>query len=533
MQSSHYQCLKLAAVLGFNMQSRLTPEVVIEMYAHLGLSVSPSTLVNMTKALSLESWSEVVHAADRMRMQMAYDNQDIGNPAAQPTVEKSGGFLSITSATYLLVLHCHPDDLAYSQQLWEKSILNPSRPPGSPAPYRMSFKDIVDDQWNILSTLLKNAGYGEEKHTILDKYCILVHGDLGMLEKVASLQSSRAIEESAYTRLQWVVGIPGLFHTRMACAEAVWRTHIKPASGRTDNPLSIWHLAALLRPRETGKLSGKPTFRLLHDVITHLTRALLLVCWERVIPARFSSLEDFAKSRPTWDELIALSERIAQEFVAGDDLGEIRRRGDSHRDGIREDISLFLREGLLYDDLGHATTYGHIGRVEENLAHWIPIFAAVGKHKYATALAHFLTNLRHVYPPPMSRAIRLNWLCNPTGRADGFRAVDWLVELNNMMQKTWYGGEGSHRTLEHIRRQSVLTELYRSCVVQIEKNFHLTHRTVRHHPPDMTKTLEVVAGHILPATEKLRRFWHRTFWLTQHAYDKVVIRLYVPTGYCS
>lgn len=47
-----------------------------------------------------------------------------------------------------------------------------------------------------------------------------------------------------------------------------------------------------------------------------------------------------------------------------------------------------------------------------------------------------------------------------------------------------------------MQRQSVLTELYRNCVLQIEKNFHLTHRTVCHQPPNMTKTLAVVTGHI-------------------------------------
>lgn len=511
MQSSHYQCLQFAAVLGFNMQSRLTPEVIIEMYAHLGLSVAPSTLANMTKTLSAESRSEVTYAADRMLMQMAYDNQDVGAPAAQPTVEKPGAFLSLTSGTYLRLLHCQPDDFAHSQQLWDMSSLNPSRPLGSPAPYRVTYKDIVrllpvspttprpahvalfgyhilrllvthhpafsyyraklssyprppaaeglleipitrteqfpartmpfnagkvDEQWDILTTLLKRAGYGDGRQfSVLDKYCILVHGDLGTLEKIGPLQSSRVIEGSAYTRLQWVIGIPGLFHTRMACAEAVWRTHIKPSVARSDDPLSIWHLAAQLRPRETGKLSSKPSFRLLHDVITHLTRALLFVCWERIIPSRFSGLEDYAKSQPSWDELVAFSEQIAQQFVAGEDLSKLRHREEGQRDGVHEDISLFLRDGLLFEDLGHASTFGHIGRVEDNLSHWIPIFAAVGKHKYATALARFLTNLRHVYPDRMSRAIRLNWLCNPTGRADGFRAVDWLVELNNMMQK--------------------------------------------------------------------------------------------------
>lgn len=28
-----------------------------------------------------------------------------------------------------------------------------------------------------------------------------------------------------------------------------------------------------------------------------------------------------------------------------------------------------------------------------------------------------------------------NWLCNPTGKADGFRGYDWLMERNNLYTK--------------------------------------------------------------------------------------------------
>lgn len=29
----------------------------------------------------------------------------------------------------------------------------------------------------------------------------------------------------------------------------------------------------------------------------------------------------------------------------------------------------------------------------------------------------------------------MNWLCNPTGKEDKFRAIDWLVEMNNLYTK--------------------------------------------------------------------------------------------------
>ena len=32
-------------------------------------------------------------------------------------------------------------------------------------------------------------------------------------------------------------------------------------------------------------------------------------------------------------------------------------------------------------------------------------------------------------------AIRMNILCNPTGKDGSFRAIDWVVELNNLFTK--------------------------------------------------------------------------------------------------
>jgi hypothetical protein len=89
--------------------------------------------------------------------------------------------------------------------------------------------------------------------------------------------------------------------------------------------------------------------------------------------------------------------------------------------------------------------------------------------------------------------IKNNWLVNPTGKPNGFRGVDWLVERNNLFTKVIYGGSGSNCTIERIIEESNLIELFRICHAIIENGFYLTHRTIRHSQPDMSQTLRRLA----------------------------------------
>lgn len=89
--------------------------------------------------------------------------------------------------------------------------------------------------------------------------------------------------------------------------------------------------------------------------------------------------------------------------------------------------------------------------------------------------------------------IRNNWLVNPTGKHNGFRGADWLVERNNLFTKVIYGGSGSNCTIEHIIKESILIDLFRICHVTIENGFYLTHRTIKRSPPDMSRTLQILA----------------------------------------
>src|SRR6266436_7658937 len=116
--------------------------------------------------------------------------------------------------------------------------------------------------------------------------------------------------------------------------------------------------------------------------------------------------------------------------------------------------------------------------MKDLLWNWVPMFLVCGKHKYATHLSKFLWDLHIVYPSWLASTIENNWLCNLTGTINGFRGVNWWIELNNLYTKVSYitqvaGSKvihsppkvifcrsSSNRNLTHIIKQSSLVELY-------------------------------------------------------------------------
>ncbi|KAH8980613.1 hypothetical protein EDB92DRAFT_1805673, partial [Lactarius akahatsu] len=71
---------------------------------------------------------------------------------------------------------------------------------------------------------------------------------------------------------------------------------------------------------------------------------------------------------------------------------------ESKRDQQFENQALQNHDYLLYVDLCNAINVGNVGWVEVSFLHWIYVFRATGKHKYASQLARYLKNLHEVYP---------------------------------------------------------------------------------------------------------------------------------------
>ncbi|KAJ6507555.1 hypothetical protein DFH09DRAFT_1438053 [Mycena vulgaris] len=304
-------------------------------------------------------------------------------------------------------------------------------------------QSTVEGNLKAIPELLQQGGVGdtdeddggmwEKNLKSIVAYVILFHGDLGTGEQIMSILQRRANESTPWRRYQFVIFIMGLFHLKMACADAIWRIFIKPMLAREDAN-SVMRFVALHRVRETGKIGSDPGFRRMHEVIMHEGAALRLDAWRVEVLRRdpkWTSLEEFAASKPSFELIEEISNYLASHYVSGaEDMNiyDLRQQPAAQRDQQHENILQIHQYFLLYEEISRAMNYGDIGRVETCFPAWIYIFKATGKHKYAAHMVKFMTDVHFVYPAPLRHAIRYNILPNPKGEVGKFRGVDWVVE---------------------------------------------------------------------------------------------------------
>ena len=121
------RCNALQAIIGIFLQSCNTPETMREFLAHVGLSVSPSSINKAISSLSKESENQIRKIGQTLMASYAYDNLDIDLKHSVPTIEKGQETLiHLTTGTMLPLHDVPPNALDCSKELWEKSELNPS-----------------------------------------------------------------------------------------------------------------------------------------------------------------------------------------------------------------------------------------------------------------------------------------------------------------------------------------------------------------------------------------------------------------------
>ncbi|KIK32774.1 hypothetical protein CY34DRAFT_27153 [Suillus luteus UH-Slu-Lm8-n1] len=421
------RCNTLQCVFGIFLHSTGTPQRVIDVLAHAGVSISTQSIATAVKSLSNEAGVQIKQAVQTLTTALAYDNFDIDFKTAQPTIEHQSQFVSSTSATAIPLYGV--DDPA----------------------------STTDGNIEVMDTLLRQGGIGECEDAEFDPqydvdmsaHVLLVHRDLLTKERLDVIVKSQCIEDTLKCRFQHVVFIPGLFHFKMACADVLWHTWIQP------------------------QFVSKPGFRQMHDVLHHDLWASILNCWlveAQTRDSTWDSLEVFAKCTPSWELVVEMSECIINKFVANTmTLMHQYQQPTQEHDQQFENQVLHNCDKLLYVDLCHAMNSGDIGQVEASFLSWIYIFKATKKHKYAYHTARFMVQMQYAFK---------------------FRPVDWLVERNNLYTKVIFAGQGSNHTLKHIINESPLIELYWECHIMIENGFHFKNCTMKHAPPDMTKTLQ-------------------------------------------
>ena len=126
MFSTNQKCNSLATAMGLFFHSTNTPELVIEVFAHAGLSVSTTTIHNMINSMSNVANEEVRKLAKTKLFALAYDNFDMDFKSWSSTIEKPGDTLKhATSALIFPLGHgVVPEDLKHCASLWSTSPLN-------------------------------------------------------------------------------------------------------------------------------------------------------------------------------------------------------------------------------------------------------------------------------------------------------------------------------------------------------------------------------------------------------------------------
>ncbi|TFK61620.1 hypothetical protein BDN72DRAFT_872713 [Pluteus cervinus] len=331
-------------------------------------------------------------------------------------------------------------------------------------------------------------------------HTILVSGDLLTGERIRRLLESRKIESTPWLRFQNIVFVMGLFHLKMACVDAIWRIFIsKEGMAAVSDKNSLLSHAAQLRPKETGKLVSKPGFRRMHEIIRHVGIVSRLDWWRlAVAELGFSSLDTFAASKPTMEMLESIAAKLVGKHLQnGDDVLRLRRQGNGERDKVHENVLVRNFYFLLYEELSYAMDIGDIGRVESSFPQWAGIFQGCGKHKYAAELVRYIEDVHYRYPPSLRNAIQMNILQNPLGKAGHFRAIDWIVEHNNLYIKRIYAGQFSNRTPEYLMKQSALIEVFKSIRIQLEDWFCFNVKNSHHSPPKLLETFAKLSAHLL------------------------------------
>ncbi|KAF8179487.1 hypothetical protein K438DRAFT_1908311 [Mycena galopus ATCC 62051] len=431
-QGTNQKCNALGSIFGIFLHASNTPSRVIEALAHMGISISE-------QSIEQESYAKLREMGQSLLVGYAYDNFDIDFHVTVPTVEK--------------------ENLKRSEELWLKSPLNPdfnasrAHPPrtvldlerlhlesdhpsgltrrerfnawkfredillfgpqyfcrftthlGLPEPIEqipvkkmrhgparsMDIKQsTVEGNIKAILNLLNQGASGRRNIISMVDYVILFHGDLGTGERINSILERRSLEATPWLRFQYVIYIMGLFHLKMACANAIWRIFIKPLAAREDVN-SVMCFVGLHRQRETGKIGSDPGFRRMHEVITHEGVALRLDAWRVEVLRRnpaWTSLEEFAASKPPFEMDL--------------NIYEVRQRPVAERDQQHENILQIHQYFLLYEEISWSMNYCDIGRIETCFPTWIYIFKATGKHKYASHMVKFMTDIHFVYPPPL------------------------------------------------------------------------------------------------------------------------------------
>src|SRR5882757_4220392 len=104
MHSTNQKCNPLASVIGLFLHSTSTLELVIEMLAHCGLSISLPSIHKVVLSLSVKARENLQHLFVDMHASFVYDNFDMDFKSWQSSIDGPGNTLIHATSAFAFPL---------------------------------------------------------------------------------------------------------------------------------------------------------------------------------------------------------------------------------------------------------------------------------------------------------------------------------------------------------------------------------------------------------------------------------------------
>ena len=221
--------------------------------------------------------------------------------------------------------------------------------------------------------------------------------------RIRGAQAMRAQDVSFWEQRRIFQISFGVFHLVMNLIWALLQSH----RGTTNDPGSLSHFFLIL---EKTRLGGEhPDYHTLLSSLMQIIDGLVLNAWR----AECGSLEDYAKSKPSPDEILQRAQVILNKYAApvckqvfthppkeqkvAASTALNPKRPDS--DIVHANVVLLTRDLLYVAELISAISSGDFGRIEDILPDLACMFRGAGSNNYSMEILHLLFNIKEVWTP--------------------------------------------------------------------------------------------------------------------------------------
>ncbi|KAG0010826.1 hypothetical protein BGZ81_002531, partial [Podila clonocystis] len=301
-----------------------------------------------------------------------------------------------------------------------KRKLNVERTEAYPLPSMHIDQSTVEGNRDILDEIMKSLELNPDLW-FDDLTRMVIAGDQLTLARIRSIAKLRWDEKKAYYRVEWAVPVLQLFHLQMVLASAILKTHW----GSKKTPGSLCYFITVLEKKRISH--DKPNFHDLDELLRQLFDAMVLLMWETELKIEISAKVS-TQSPKSSSEIKDKANDIIKQYFAKNEL---------HNIGNQQSINaaLFIRDMLLYIELGSAIKAGDIGRIEEIIRWLTLVFQAGGHGNYANELLRLHCGLFYSWEGNEKDVILSSMLVNTTGQPNRWIPTDLYQEHNNLLTK--------------------------------------------------------------------------------------------------